>query len=157
MSPLVGFGTVQQRILVFVLVAAVFGASIVVVVGIAVTCFNLGGPSVVLCVFTAHVVRIRGVGFIGEDAFAEEFEKVIPRDCGCETEENTTTCDVSNWAPTPSGRQPWNHLQYHNANANTRFADVTFAFTAPLERGAVALVVWDISILCAFLDAAAVP
>jgi hypothetical protein len=48
-------------------------------------------------------------------------------------------------------------LQHDDADANTRFADVALALAAPFERGAVALVVGYLPVLCALLDAAAIP
>jgi hypothetical protein len=87
MPALVRLGTMQQCVLVFVLVAAVVGVSIVVVV---VMCgFDLGGPGVVFggLGVAGQVVRVGGFGGVGQGAFAEELVQVVARDAGCDGEE----------------------------------------------------------------------
>jgi hypothetical protein len=50
--------------------------------------FNLGAPGVVLCGFAADVVRVGRGGFVGEDAFFEEFREVVAGNGGGEAEED---------------------------------------------------------------------
>jgi hypothetical protein len=123
------------------------------VVGVAVACFDLGGPGVVFCGFAANVVRIRLFGFVGEDAFAEELVEVVSRDSGGDAEEDAAlhcqhclclVCGLDD-------------LQHHDTYAHARLADVALALAAPLEGGAVALVIGDFPVLRTLLDAAAVP
>lgn len=79
MPALVRLGRVEQRVLVFLLVAAVLGAAVqrVCRVAIAVAGFDFGGPGVVFGGFAGGVVWVWGGGFVGEDAFAQEFEEVV--------------------------------------------------------------------------------
>jgi hypothetical protein len=86
-SAFVRLGAVQQRVFVLLLVAAVLGAP-VFVVGVAVACFDFGGPGVVFCGLAADVVRVRLFGFVREDTLAEELVEVVSRDSSGDGEED---------------------------------------------------------------------
>jgi hypothetical protein len=75
-SAFVCLGAVQQRVLVLLLVAAVFGPAIFIV-RVAIARFDFGGPGVVFCGFAADVVRVRLFGFVGEDALSEKLVEVV--------------------------------------------------------------------------------
>jgi hypothetical protein len=96
-SAVVGFGTVQQGVLVVVLVAAMVGVAVVVVVGGAVCGLDVGAPGVVLGRLAADVVRVRGGGFVGQDAFAQELGEVVAGYGGGEGEDDTNQIMSASW------------------------------------------------------------
>ena len=76
MLPLIRLRRVQQRVLVFLLVPAVFS-----LLGVAVRWLDVGAPCVILGGggggVAGDVVRVGRFGFVGEGAFFEEFVQVV--------------------------------------------------------------------------------
>ena len=79
MPALICLRGVQERVLVFLLIAAALGVSVVVV---GVVCLDFGGPGIVFAVVAASIVGVFFFGIVGHNAFTEELVHVIAGDGG---------------------------------------------------------------------------